>query len=70
MLLRLRWDAGRMMHPPGRLLYMKQLRFLCLGASCATDTVMHHRLGTASRKATWRPAGQSARARGRVASQP
>eukprot|EP00966_Prymnesium_polylepis_P131709 3045934-Prymnesium_polylepis.1 len=48
MLLRPRWGAGRMMHPPGRLLYITNSRFLCLGASRATDTVMHNPLGTAS----------------------
>eukprot|EP00966_Prymnesium_polylepis_P237293 5487993-Prymnesium_polylepis.1 len=54
MAVRLRWGAGRMLHPPGRLLCIEQLHFLCLGASRATDTVLHHRLGTTSRKAIWR----------------
>eukprot|EP00966_Prymnesium_polylepis_P288675 6667833-Prymnesium_polylepis.1 len=46
MVVRLRWGAGRMLHPPGRLLHIEQLHFLCLGASRATDTGMHNRLGT------------------------
>ena len=50
-LLRPRWGAGRMVHPPGRLLHIDQIRCRCLGSSHATDTILHHRLETASRKA-------------------
>eukprot|EP00966_Prymnesium_polylepis_P093406 2162071-Prymnesium_polylepis.1 len=68
MLLRPRWGAGRMMHPPRRLRYITNSRFLCLGASRATDTVMHNPLGT--QHLGRRSGGQSVRASGSVASQP
>ena len=67
MSLRLRWCAGRMLHPPGRLLYTEWLRCRCLDSSRATDTVMHHRLGTASRKAICRPVSPRQRSRRRAA---
>eukprot|EP00966_Prymnesium_polylepis_P038358 890090-Prymnesium_polylepis.1 len=54
MSVRLRWDAGRMVHPPRRLLHIDQLRCRCLGSrrharpTLSCTTVSEKRLGRRS----------------------